>query len=99
QIMTQYSGIHGRRVLITGATSGLGLAMAKALVSEGARVFVTGRNQERGNKAVLALRSLPGECEGAATDVRDEQSIRSGVAQMLRLWRGIDVLINNAGIG
>jgi NAD(P)-dependent dehydrogenase (short-subunit alcohol dehydrogenase family) len=97
--MTQYSGIHGRRVLITGATSGLGLAMAKALVSEGARVFVTGRNQERVNKAVLDLRSLPGECEGAATDVRDEQSIRSGVAQMLRLWRGIDVLINNAGIG
>jgi len=45
--MSQYSGIRHRRVLITGATSGLGFAMAKALVSEGARVFVTGRDRER----------------------------------------------------
>jgi len=73
--------------------------MAKALVSEGARVFVTGRDRDRVNKALSELRSLPGECQGAAMDVRDEQSIRAGLAEMLRSWGGIDVLINNAGIG
>ena len=97
--MSQYSGILGRRVLITGATSGLGFAMAKALVSEGARVFVTGRDRDRVNKTLSELRSLPGECQGAAMDVRDEQSIHAGFAEMLRVWGGIDVLINNAGIG
>jgi NAD(P)-dependent dehydrogenase (short-subunit alcohol dehydrogenase family) len=97
--MIQYSGIRHRRVLITGATNGLGFAMAKALVSEAARVFVTGRDRDRVNKALAELRSLPGECQGAAMDVRDEQSIRAGLAEMLRIWGGIDVLINNAGIG
>lgn len=97
-----YSGIAGKRVLITGATSGLGFAMAKALASQGARVFVTGRNQERVDKALSDLRALrpsSGECYGAVVNVRDEQSVRSGLAAMLRLWNGIDVLINNAGIG
>jgi NAD(P)-dependent dehydrogenase (short-subunit alcohol dehydrogenase family) len=97
--MSQYSGIRHRRVLITGATSGLGFAMAKALVSEGARVFLTGRDPDRVNRALSELRSLPGECQGQALDVRDEQSIRAGLAEMLRIWGGIDVLINNAGIG
>jgi NAD(P)-dependent dehydrogenase (short-subunit alcohol dehydrogenase family) len=99
--MAQYSGINEKRVLITGATSGLGLAMAKALLSAEARVFVTGRNSAKIEKAVSGLGSLhlPGVCQGAEVDVRDEQSIRSGLAAMLRLWNGIDVLINNAGIG
>lgn len=100
--MIQYSGISGKRVLITGATSGLGFAMAKALLPEGARVLVTGRNAEKIDKAVSELRSLhfsPGICQGSEIDVRDQQSIRSGLAEMLGLWDGIDVLINNAGIG
>ena len=46
--MSRYSGIGGRRVLITGATNGLGFAMTKALLSEGARVFVTGRGRVAG---------------------------------------------------
>jgi NAD(P)-dependent dehydrogenase (short-subunit alcohol dehydrogenase family) len=100
--MIQYSGISGKRVLITGATSGLGYAMAKALLSEGAKVFVTGRNVKKIDKAVSELRSFhfsPGVCQGSQVDVRDQQSIRSGFAEMLRVWGGIDALINNAGIG
>src|ERR1700733_535291 len=97
--MTHYSGIRGKRVLITGATSGLGFAMAKALLSEEARVFVTERNLDKVNKAVSELRALPGTCHGAVIDVRDEASIRSGLAEMLRQWDGVDVLINNAAIG
>lgn len=106
--MSNYSGIAGRRVLITGATSGLGFAMAQALVKEGARVLITGRDQNKIDQAVSSVESvqaassvelLSGECAGAVIDVRDEQSIEKGLAGMVQRWGGIDVLINNAGIG
>jgi NAD(P)-dependent dehydrogenase (short-subunit alcohol dehydrogenase family) len=97
--MSQYSGIAGKRVLITGATSGLGLAMAEALLKEGAKVLISGRDQNKIDRAVSSVEPLSGECKGALIDVRDERSIRDGIAEMERVWGGIDVLINNAGIG
>jgi NAD(P)-dependent dehydrogenase (short-subunit alcohol dehydrogenase family) len=97
--MSLYAGIRSRRVLITGASSGLGFAMAKSLLSQGARVFVTGRDQGRVTQALAELRSPLGESAGAVMDVRKEQSIRAGLAEMLEIWGGVDVLINNAGIG
>ncbi|WPU93000.1 SDR family oxidoreductase [Mucilaginibacter sabulilitoris] len=96
---SNYSGITGKRVLITGATSGLGLAMAQALVKEGAKVLITGRDQDKIDQAVSSVQSLSGQCAGVLIDVRDEQSIEAGVIQMEKLLGGIDVLINNAGIG
>ncbi|HEY4151605.1 MAG TPA: SDR family oxidoreductase [Chitinophagaceae bacterium] len=94
-----YPGIAGTRVLITGATSGLGLAMAQALVKEGAKVLITGRDQTKIDQAVSSVTALSGECAGALIDVRDEQSIEKGLDGMIERWGGIDVLINNAGIG
>ena len=95
--MSRYAGIRGRRVLITGASSGLGFAMAKSLLSQGARVFVTGRDQGRVAQALVELRSPAGECAGALMDVRDEHSIRAivGVPEILRLQtaRGIAVVV------
>ena len=96
--MSRYKEIAGKRILITGATSGLGLAMAEALLKEGAKVLISGRDQRKVDQAVL-VKPLPGDCVGAIIDVRDEQSIRNGLALMMKLWGGIDVLINNAGIG
>jgi NAD(P)-dependent dehydrogenase (short-subunit alcohol dehydrogenase family) len=97
--MNHYSGITGKRILVTGATSGLGLAMARALQEEGARVVLGGRDQNKIDQVVSTLKTLSGECIGALINVRDEQSIQNGVAEMVQLWGGIDVLINNAGIG
>ncbi len=97
--MSRYSGIAGKRILITGATSGLGLAMAQALLKEGAKVAVSGRDQNKIDRVVFSLKGGSGECVGVFINVRDEQSIQKGVAEIVRLWGGIDVLINNAGIG
>lgn len=97
--VSEYRGIAGKRILITGATSGLGLAMAKALIKEGAKVLISGRDQKKIDQAVSSAKSLPEDCVGAIIDVRDEQSIEKGLTQMVQLWGGIDVLINNAGIG
>jgi NAD(P)-dependent dehydrogenase (short-subunit alcohol dehydrogenase family) len=94
-----YSGLKEKRVLITGSTSGLGLAMAKALLTEGARVLVTGRDSRKLEEAARDLRSLPGEVHGTILNVCDERSIQKAMLRMIELWDGVDVLINNAGIG
>ena len=82
--------------LVTGATSGLGLAMAQALAESGARVAVTGRDAARA-EAVAA--TLPGAVLGLALDVTDEASVVAGVQRVERDLGPIDLLVNNAGLG
>jgi len=84
-----------RTVVITGATSGLGLAMARALADAGARVAVTGRSGERAREIALGL---PGAV-GIELDVRDEASVSHAVEDAWGELGGIDMLVNNAGIG
>ncbi len=86
----------GVRVLVTGGTSGLGEAMATALVEVGAAVVVTGRDVGR---AEAAARRLGGGTIGIAMDVRDEEQVERGVEQAFAGLGGLDVLVNNAGIG
>lgn len=88
--------LNGFRVVITGATSGLGAAMASALVKAGARVMVTGRDQERADAAARVLGAAAIACR---LDVRDERSVESCVRRARDAWGGIDMLVNNAGIG
>jgi NAD(P)-dependent dehydrogenase (short-subunit alcohol dehydrogenase family) len=90
----------GVRVLITGATSGLGAAMAAALLDAGAAVAVTGREADRAARAAAELVSVHGgTAVGVGLDVRDESSVEQGVARALDQLGGLDVLVNNAGIG
>ena len=83
------------KVLVTGGTSGLGLAMASALAAAGATVALTGRSAAR---AAAAAAELPGAA-GIELDVRDESSVARAVDQAWSRLGGIDKLVNNAGIG
>ena len=83
------------KVLVTGGTSGLGLAMASALATAGATVVLTGRSAAR---AAAVAAELPGAA-GLELDVRDESSVARAVEAAWSQLGGIDMLVNNAGIG
>ncbi len=85
----------GRTVLVTGATSGLGLASAAALAGAGARVLVGARDPERGRRA---LERVPGG-ELVALDLADLDSVRRAAADVRdRTGDALHVLMNNAGV-
>jgi protochlorophyllide reductase len=85
----------GRTVLVTGATSGLGLAAATALAAAGARVLVGARDPERGKKA---LERVPGG-ELVELDLADLESVRRAAADVRdRTGDALHVLMNNAGV-
>ena len=88
--------LDGVRALVTGGTSGLGFAMSQALADAGARVVLTGRTEQRVQEAASRIGDL---VTGLVMDVRDEQSVSAGVDRALAALGGIDVLVNNAGIG
>jgi 3-hydroxy acid dehydrogenase/malonic semialdehyde reductase len=85
----------GRIALVTGATSGFGLATAEALVRAGARVIAAGRRRERLD--ALAARH-PGRVLPAPLDVRDRDAVEAFVPALPADWAAVDVLVNDAGL-
>jgi NAD(P)-dependent dehydrogenase (short-subunit alcohol dehydrogenase family) len=89
-------GLTGKRVLISGGTSGIGLATAQRFLEENARVFVAGRDPDKVDQAVTDLAPL-GEISGLSCDVSREADVAALVRAAEDALGGIDVLINNAG--
>lgn len=89
-----------RTALVTGSTSGIGAAIARALAAEGARVVVSGRDAARGEAVVTAIRESGGEADFVAADLGGSYSeLRQFAAQATDVLGGrIDILVNNAGI-
>jgi 3-oxoacyl-[acyl-carrier protein] reductase len=89
-------GLRGKRVLVSGGSSGIGLATAQRFVEEGSRVFLTGLDEQEVDGALAGLR--PGAAvSGLACDVSREGDVARMVGAAHRALGGIDVLINNAG--
>ena len=85
-----------RTAFITGATSGFGVAAARIFVADGWKVVATGRRAERLQALVDELGA--GQVHPAVFDVRDEAAMRAALAQLPDGFRGIDLLVNNAGL-
>src|SRR2546428_4437389 len=84
-------------VLITGALTGIGRATALAFAQEGARIVVSGRHDDEGQKLVNELGKLGAEAEFVRSDVRHEDDVRSLVDKTVERFGRLDVAVNNAG--
>ena len=94
------SNIEGKSAIVTGATRGIGLAIARALLQLRAHVFVCARTSADVDQTVAALGSQYGDrIQGTACDVRSWNEVGSMVARAKQAMGGVDILINNAGIG
>lgn len=96
--------LKGRKILITGGTSGIGYAIAVACVRAGASVVITGRSKDRVEKAVENLKSLVDNTSSVAgyiMDVSDVNDLTTKISNILHQdqWNNLDTLVNNAGIG
>ena len=90
--------LHNQVALVTGATRGIGLAIARALAAESCNLIITGRDQSALNRASRELASPKIKILAHPCDLRDPQSITDLFAAVLKQFKRIDILINNAGI-
>ena len=87
-----------RKVIITGAGSGLGRAYAQAFAAEGAHVLVNDVSQEAAQSVVEQITSLGGSAVANISDVSDYTAAEKMIEQAVGIFGGLDVVVNNAGI-
>jgi NAD(P)-dependent dehydrogenase (short-subunit alcohol dehydrogenase family) len=88
----------GQVVLISGGTSGIGLAAAELFARQGAAVMLAGRSADKAESAVAHLVAAGAEAAFVRVDVRDEDGVRNLVAETLSQFGRLDVLVNSAGV-
>lgn len=91
--MTDMFSLQGRVAMVTGASRGLGFAMAEALAQNGAHVVITGRDQHALRDAAVKIGA-----EALAFDVTDADASRAALEDVARRLGHLDILVNNAGI-
>lgn len=93
------SAMRGRAVVITGASSGIGAATARAFARAGGRLVLGARRLDRLEALAAELRAAGGEAIPRRCDMRREDDVVALVATAVRAFGGVDVLVNNAGLG
>src|SRR5271165_2283243 len=86
--------------VVTGGSRGIGFCVAQALLAEGAKVFICGRDPKSLEAALEKLRSaVPANVDGSAANVRNYEDCRKLVRVAADRFGGLDILVNNAGVG
>src|SRR5512141_1363145 len=91
--------LEGKVALITGGSSGLGRAFARALASAGVKVFLVARREEKLREVAREIADAGGEAAYHVLDVRSVPALYDAVDVLLARFRRLDILINNAGLG
>ena len=90
--------LSGKVAIVTGASQGLGRAMALAMGASGAKVACVARNADKLAETVQAIQDSGGEAEAISCDVTDRESVDKVVSDVIEKWEKLDILVNNAGI-
>ena len=88
-------GLSGKIALITGGTSGIGLAIAQKLAAEGCRIAICGRDKSKLDRAIVSLGSA--EAKGFVADICSTGDVASLVENVTRTFGGMDIVVSNAG--
>ncbi len=90
----------GKVAVVTGGSRGIGFCVAQALLAEGTKVFICGRDPKILQAALEKLRSAaPANVDGSAADVRSSEDCRKLIRAAAERFGGLDILVNNAGVG
>jgi 3-hydroxybutyrate dehydrogenase len=84
--------------IVTGGASGIGLEICRAFADEGAKVAVADLNLDGASKAAKSIEAEGGKAMGVAMNVADEAEVDSAVADVIKTFGGVDILVSNAGI-
>ncbi|HYE65690.1 MAG TPA: SDR family oxidoreductase [Pyrinomonadaceae bacterium] len=92
--------LNGQTAIVTGSTRGIGRAIAEALVREGMNVCISARKEDEIERTVNELSEVgEGRVAGVACDVRDYEEVKALIEHAVAEFGGVDLLVNNAGIG
>jgi len=91
--------LHGKRVLVTGSTGGIGEGIAKGLAKEGATVIINGRREAEANRVVAEINATGGQAITAVGDLSTDTGVDEVVKRISDELGGVDILVNNAAGG
>ncbi len=96
---TNPKNLTGKVALVTGASRGIGAAIAKRLAADGAAVAITySSSPEKADEVVRTIESAGGKALAIKADAADEKAVRAAVTKTVSTFGGIDILVNNAGV-
>lgn len=99
QAATADRRFEGKRVLVTGAGSGLGMVVAEAFARQGASVVLSGRSAEKLSKVKAAVEERGGTALAVPTDIRQQSDVDALFKVIESEWETLDIVVNNAGMG